>query len=313
MATLLVIGGTGFFGKSILDCYKRKLLNNWKIDKVIIFSRSSREFEKNNSDLISKNVELIAGDISTIKELPRADFVIYAAASADSLKYSFSDEMSNLAINGVINYCKIATILHKNSKIIFCSSGAVYGYQPPNLKGFKEDMDLEVYPAELKNKKNYALCKRESEFLFNQLAKKNLNISIARCFSFNGTYLPLNKNYAIASFISCGLKGQSINIEAKGLTYRSYMHSDDLVKWLLTIAENSNSTCPIYNVGSDYEIEIRELANIIAKKFNTNVNQCSIINNTIIDRYIPSVDKARNELKLDFEYSFKDTIFNITK
>ena len=76
MATLLVIGGTGFFGKSILDCYKRKLLNHWKIDKVIIFSRNPREFEKNYSELVSKGVEFITGDISTVKELPKADFVI---------------------------------------------------------------------------------------------------------------------------------------------------------------------------------------------------------------------------------------------
>ena len=313
MATLLVIGGTGFFGKSILDSFRRGLLNNWKIDKVFILSRSAREFEKIYPDLISKNIELITGDISSIKELPKADFVIYAAGSANFRKYLFGDDESNQAINGVINYCKIAQISHKNSKIIFCSSGAVYGSQSTNLKGFKEDMALEEDVLNHKDKKNYALYKRKAELYFKQLAKKNLNVSVARCFSFNGDYLPINKNYAIASFLSNGLKGEPIYIEAKGLTYRSYMHSDDLVEWLITIAENANRTCPIYNVGSDHEIEIRELANIIAKKFNTKAYQSNITSNTIIDRYIPCVEKARNELKLDLKYSFKDTIFNITK
>ena len=47
MATLLIIGGTGFFGKSILDSYKRNHLARWKIDKVIIMSRNSHDFEEN--------------------------------------------------------------------------------------------------------------------------------------------------------------------------------------------------------------------------------------------------------------------------
>jgi len=40
MPTLLVIGGTGFFGKSILDSFKRGALEKWGIDRVIAMSCS---------------------------------------------------------------------------------------------------------------------------------------------------------------------------------------------------------------------------------------------------------------------------------
>ncbi len=45
MSTLLVIGGTGFFGKSILDSFKRGGLKKWRIEHVIAISGSiSRMF-----------------------------------------------------------------------------------------------------------------------------------------------------------------------------------------------------------------------------------------------------------------------------
>jgi nucleoside-diphosphate-sugar epimerase len=40
MSTLLVIGGTGFFGKSILDSFKRGGLEKWGIERIIAMSCS---------------------------------------------------------------------------------------------------------------------------------------------------------------------------------------------------------------------------------------------------------------------------------
>jgi len=40
MFSFLVIGGTGFFSKSILDSFKRGGLEKWGIDRVIAMSGS---------------------------------------------------------------------------------------------------------------------------------------------------------------------------------------------------------------------------------------------------------------------------------
>jgi len=105
VSTLLVIGGTGFFGKSILDFYKRGLLSPWGIDKVIVMSRNSDNFKHNYPELISQGVEFFTGDIATIDYLPRAEYVIHAAASTDASRYlSHNKEEKQNIISATLNY-----------------------------------------------------------------------------------------------------------------------------------------------------------------------------------------------------------------
>jgi nucleoside-diphosphate-sugar epimerase len=309
MASLLIIGGTGFFGKSILDSYKRELLNSWNIDKVIIMSRNAIDFKQNYPELVSSGVEFLVGDISTIDFLPEADFVIHAAASTDTSRYKFhSKEEKNNIIAGTLNYCRLAVKFHKKSRIVFCSSGAVYGYQTENFISLKEDGALGDISKLDDVKKSYAYAKRYSELAIQELGKKNLNVVIARCFSFVGRYLPREQHFAIGNFIANGINGKDIIVKADRLVYRSYMYADDLVDWLLTLADNSNTTCPIYNVASDKEVEIRELAKIISQIFNVKVQSGKFNNNFIEDRYIPSIEKAKNELGLTNNYGLKESI-----
>jgi nucleoside-diphosphate-sugar epimerase len=308
MATLLIIGGTGFFGKSILDSFKRDKLRPWKISKVIVMSRNALQFKKCYPELTSKGVEFLVGDISKVNELPKADFVIHAAASTDTSRYLIHSDEENSIITGTLNYCRLALKFHKNSKIVFCSSGAVYGYQSSSIKFLKEDDVFGDVSKLDETKKTYAYAKRDSEIAMKQLGEKNLNVTIARCFTFVGKYLPLNQHFAIGNFIANGLKGEDIHVKSDRLVYRSYMYADDLVEWLMTLAANSNKTCPIYNVASDQGFEIREVAHIISKVFNVGVKSVKCSNKSIPDRYIPSVEKVKNELGLSIKYEIKDSI-----
>jgi nucleoside-diphosphate-sugar epimerase len=309
MATLLIIGGTGFFGKSILDSFKRNQLVRWKIDKVIIMSRNSHDFEENYPELCSKGVDFLTGDISTIDFLPEADFVIHAAASANTSKFlNRSEEEKNNIIDGTLNYCNLAKKFHKKSKIIYCSSGAVYGYQPNNLQFLEEDNPFGDISKLDNIKKSYAYAKRDSEVAIRELGKKGINVSIARCFSFVGKYLPRDQHFAMGNFIANGKNGTDIEVKTDRLVFRSYMNADDLVEWLLTIADNSKPTCPVYNVASDKEIEIRELANIASQIFNVSVKTVEINKNATEDRYIPSIEKAKKELGLRINYALKESI-----
>ena len=308
MSTLLIIGGTGFFGRSILDAYSRGLLSAWSIEKIIVISRNANKLTSTNPELINDNVELLDVDITSVDTLPFADYVIHAAASSDASRYtSQSDIEKKNIIQGTLNYCRLATRFHKDSMIVFTSSGAVYGYQPEYVKYLTEDMAFGDIENLDEVKKSYAYAKRDSEFSMQELGRVGLNVSIARCFSFIGKYLPKDQHFAIGNFIADGIAGRDINIKADRKVYRSYMYADDLVRWLMTLAENANPKCPIYNVASDEEVEIKELADIVANIFNVGVQ--SLENNaTHIDRYIPSVGKANNELGLCSDYELNEAI-----
>lgn len=309
LASLLIIGGTGFFGKSILDSFKRKQLDRWKINKIIIIARHVEQFKKNYPELSFYGVDFLTGDISTIDFLPEADFVIHAAASTDASNYLYhGEEEKSKIIAGTLNFCKLAEKFLKKSKIIYCSSGAVYGHQPENLKYLKETDNLGDISKLDDIKKSYAYAKRDSEAAIRELGKKDINVSIARCFTFVGKHLPRDQHFAIGNFIADGINGRDIDVKTDRLVSRSYMYADDLVEWLLTIADKSLPNCPMYNVGSDSEIEIRVLANITSQIFNVSLKTVEINISTIEDRYIPSIEKAKKELGLTNNYGIKESI-----
>jgi len=317
MASLLIIGGSGFFGKSILDGYKRGLLSPWRIDLIYVFARNADRLNTEAPELMGPSIRLVNGDIASCKELPVADYVIHAAASTDASNYLSQPEVEKKNIQaGTYNYCELAKQFHQNSRIVYCSSGAVYGQQPPEIDKISENYEGGALSEMSLTKQDYAAAKRDAEEAIINLGKQGLSVSIARCFAFVGPYLPRDKHFAIGNFIGDGLSNRPIQVKADHLVYRSYMYADDLVEWLMRICELGDSSCPILNVGSDEPLELREVAKKVADKFAVPLISATI-SKTTIDRYIPSTEKAKHlsslKLKHDIWISIDETISSILR
>ena len=227
--SLLLIGGTGFFGKSILDSFKRGLLIDFNISKIIVLSRNVEQFKIDYPELCFKGVELLNGDVSIIKSIPYADFVIHAASSTNMNDYTnvSNNNGKNNIEQAIINYCKLAPYYHLQSKILYCSSGAVYGKQPLNLEKIDEEFIFQQDLNDLSSeKKNYCLGKRFAENEIINLGKSGLNVSIARCFTFSGKYLPKDQQYALGNFIGHAERGETITVKTNGVVYRSFLSAD---------------------------------------------------------------------------------------
>jgi len=290
--TLLIIGGTGFFAKSILDYFFCYCLSK-NINKILLISRGHNKIKINQK--LRKKIKIINiyGDISKLKKIPFADYVIYCA-----IIHNYNQDYK-----AVCNYYKLAKKYHYKSKILYTSSGAVYGQQPKNIKKIKENyLSLKKKIKFQSNSKNiYSNSKLKSEKIFQKLGKLGINVSIARCFAFVGKHLPRNKSYAVGNFIDNIIKNKIIKINSSHDVVRSYMYADDLVRWLFKIVFSANDKCPIYNVGSDLEISIFKLADFLSKKYNVSLIFKNIDDN-FIDRYVPNINKAKNKLQLSNKY-----------
>ncbi len=291
---LLVIGGTGFFGKSILDVFQRGELDKYSISEIIVIARNISDFKNQYPELVSKNVQLISGDIGELKQIPFADIIIHAASSTNKQDYINDGKNQKKNIEkATSNYCELAKEIHRNSKIVYCSSGAVYGQQPCDLDKITEDFNFNNIEGLATEKRNYAIAKRNSEERIIKLGEEGLSVSIARCFSFFGKYLPKDQHFAYGNFVGRAEKGEFVKVYAQNPVYRSYMSADDMVNSLLIIAMNSDQSCPIFNVGSDEAILIHDLAKDIATRYGVAYELNEITDFLNVDRYVPDTQKLR--------------------
>ena len=75
MKKLLIIGGSGLFGKSLIDCGINKKLVKHRIDKIYVISRKKISNKKKYKHI---KIEYITKNIENIKKLPPVDYLIYA-------------------------------------------------------------------------------------------------------------------------------------------------------------------------------------------------------------------------------------------
>ena len=304
MKSLLFIGGTGFLGQSFFDYINEGHLKTLKLSQIIIISRKLKKIKS------KIKIKFIKKNIKNIKKIPVTDFIIYGANS--------SNNKENL--DGFYNFKNLLTKKHLNTKILFTSSGAVYGTRKIKKK-MKENDSLSITNINKFRgyKKNYAKTKIILENEFKTLSKKGFNVSIARLFSFIGKRVLINKNFAITDLINQAKnqKKTTINLYDNRHVYRGYMDSKDLIKWLVKILINSNKECKIFNVGSDEVVTIKKLAKLISQRYNKQVKYnykfTLLKNNKNIDYYVPSILKAKKKLNLKLSYNFNKSLNYLIK
>lgn len=298
---ILIIGGSGFFGKSLVNYFIKKRLK--KKTQIIIFSRKAEKFKlKNNNKNLS--IKKIKGNILNTKTLPEANLVIYCA-----LLKKYKDD-----IKAIKNFCFLSKKFYHNSKILYVSSGAVYGVLPKNITRVKEDY-FSNNKIKFKNyKKKYLIAKKANETQIQNLGSQGLNVSIARCFTFVGEFLSPKSNFAIMDFINCILRKKKIFLRAKHKVVRSYLYSDDLAFFLLKILNVASPQCPIFNCGSDNAVSLNYLSKFLSNKYNIELNITKFDNKKNIDLYVPNINKFRKKFKFYKKLnSYKAVIKSINK
>ncbi len=308
---IFITGGTGFFGCWLLESFA------WANERLnlgasaLVLTRNPETFRQKAPHLTSNPaIQFHTGDTRTF-DFPKGDFsyIIHGATQA-SAKLNQEDPllMFDTVVEGTrhtLDFARVAQV--KN--FLLTSSGAVYGRQPSEMTHISEE--YLGSPDLTKANAAYGEGKRAAEMLCSLYAQQyGINTKIARCFAFAGPYLPLDTHFAIGNFILNGLKGQPILIKGDGTPFRSYLYAADLVIWLWTILLKGKP-CHPYNVGSDEDLTIAELGQVVASIFNPRVEVIiakKAIPEQPIERYVPSVERAFKELQLKPLISLKEAI-----
>ena len=172
-----------------------------------------------------------------------ADRVVHLAAQA-GVRYSidnpFAYERSNLMGHlSVLEACRHAGVKH----LVYASSSSVYGDQPLNGAGFREDEPADR-PVSL-----YAATKRSCELMSQSYASLyGLPQSGLRFFTVYGPWG--RPDMAYFSFTEAIMAGEQIEVFGEGRMARDFTYIDDIVDGVLGVLEHPPvSGHEVYNIG----------------------------------------------------------------
>jgi nucleoside-diphosphate-sugar epimerase len=293
--TVFMTGGTGFIGSwltgSLLWANGRRNLGM----RLVVLSRDPDAFLKRRPELAELGaIEFLRGDVREFSCSDiAADYVINAAAEA-SAKLNAEDPiaMIDMIVEGARRVSEFARQAGA-ARLLFLSSGAVYGKLLDGEKCFREDHS--GAPSCLDAAQAYGEAKRLAELYTVCAAKRDgYQAVLARCFAFVGPYLPLDAHFAIGNFIGDGLAKRTIRINGDGKPRRSYMYAADLAEILIRLLIDA-SAFEAYNIGSDEAVSIGELAETVSSVFNgTDVETLGKARPTDRNQdYVPDIGKLK--------------------
>ena len=308
---LFITGGTGFFGTWLLETFA------WANDrlglsaKATVLTRDPDRFRQEAPHLADHpQIDFLTGDVTTF-DFPSGHFshVIHAATeSATRLNEEDPLRMIDSIVGGTRRVLELARTAGVE-KLLFVSSGAVYGRQPPDLRHVPEEhLGGPDLTAPLSA---YGEGKRLAELLCTIYAQRDrVQAKVARCFAFVGPHLALDVHFAIGNFIRDALRGGPIRVSGDGTPRRSYLYAADLAIWLWTILFRGAVGRP-YNVGSMQEISVAGAAQAVSSAFSpalpVHVAQMPSPDK-VAERYVPDTRRARMELGLEETIALSDAI-----
>jgi dTDP-glucose 4,6-dehydratase len=306
---IFITGGTGFIGRWLLESLRHADQQLGLGVRVTILTRDAEAFRCKAPHLAGyPGFTMQAGDVGSFA-LPEGDYayVIHAATDASA---DLNENNPRLMFDTVLNGTRRALDLavEKHARVLFLSSGAVYGQQPWNVEQLGEGW--RGGPDCTDPRATYAEAKRAAETLCAIYAKQfGTHIVTARIFALLGPFLQLGAHFAAGNFIRDAMQGKPVVVNGNGLPERSYLYAADLTAWLwrMLIEAEPGRT---YNVGSDESVSIAQLAQRIATTLAH--GEFDVRGKADIGwnpgRYVPDTGAIRRELGLVQTVSLEDAI-----
>jgi len=311
-ARLFITGGTGFFGIWLLNSLAWANLRINADVRATILTRDPSAFARKAPHLAADPAfGFVTGDVRNFTFPPGTfDALIHGATDTDARRNAEDPlsmlETMHLGTRRVLEGARSANARH----VLLLSSGAVYGRQPPELERMPEDFTGSPMIDTPTSAALYGEGKRLMEMLAGNFHQRHgLPVVTARCFAFIGPHLPLDTHFAAGNFLRDASLGKEIVVRGDGSPFRSYLHAADLAIWLWTLLFRGHPG-RAYNIGSDEPVSIAELARLIASKAPDRpaVRILGTASETLPERYVPDISRARNELGLEIQIALPEAV-----
>jgi UDP-glucose 4-epimerase len=252
----LITGGAGFIGSHLAD----ELLGRG--DEVHVVDDLSTGSIDNLRHLKGKpgfgyTIES-AANTPVIAELVDGADVVFHLAAAVGVQLIVESPVRTIETNVHCTEVVLAQASKKKKPVFIASTSEVYGKS--SALPYREDGDLTLGPT-VKGRWSYACSKAIDEFLaIAHWKERKLPTVIGRLFNTVGPRQTGRYGMVISNFVTQALAERPITVFGDGTQRRCFCHVHDVVRALADLMQRDDVYGEVFNIGSDSEIEIRELA-----------------------------------------------------
>ena len=250
MGRILITGGAGFVASDVAE----KLAADPANEVVVVDNLLTGELSK-----VPDGVTFIKCDVNRFEDISgvfyshRFDHVFHYAAVVGVKRTTDHPVMVLRDIDGIRNVLDLS----KNTgvkRVLFSSSSEVYG-EPVEIPQNERTTPLN-------SKLPYAIVKNIGEaFLRSYYKEYGLPYTVFRFFN---TYGPKpSRDFVVSKFIRAALAHEDITLFGDGLQTRTFCYIDDNTEACLNAFRRGEVINDVVNIGSDVEITIKELAEVI--------------------------------------------------
>ncbi len=296
MQRTLITGGAGFIGSHLAEV----LLAQGQ--QIVVIDDLSTGRLSNIAHLLSHpNFQFVNETIhnETVMDRLVSDCsVIYHLAAAVGVELIIKDPVRTIETNLMGTEVVLRLARRYQRKVVLASTSEVYG-KSEDLP-FREEADR-VMGATTKSRWSYAESKAMDEFL-GLAYHKQLNVPIVICRFFNtvgprqtGTY-----GMVIPRLAKQAVHDLPLTVYGDGQQTRCFCNVKDTVRAVVALSEEPQAVGHIFNVGSNHEITILELAQRIVQRAHSRseiklipYDQAYEAGFEDMRRRVPSIDKIK--------------------
>ena len=300
----LVTGGCGFIGSHITD----QLIKQGH--QVIVVDDLSTGRMAN----LNPNAKFFQGDVSDRIFLDKVfrqhsiDYVIHQAAKINTnvLHESPSHDVC-CTVLGTINLAECC-LSHNVDRLIFASSVAVYG-RPKKMPVCEVVQPEPIY--------SYGIAKLCAEKYLDFYSKNHgLHYHALRYSNVYGPRQPIYGEVGvIAIFTDRIINNKSLTVYGDGQHVRDFIYVSDIVRACIMAMETDRADYDVFNLGSGKPLTIREIAQTIAKVYNSSVkpNIMNTYRKGDVRHCFADIGKIKNRLGFEPEVDFYNGIKKLTE